>query len=129
MGDRKKLFKLISPYLVALFVFVGITLVYFSPMLEGKKLKQHDIEMYKGMSKEITDFRAASGEEPLWTNSMFGGMPAWQISVRYSGNLMGYVDQIQRCRLQGGFVDSLSLKVMDIQHVIHGQFVLDNEHH
>ncbi len=94
MGDKKKLFKLVTPYLVALFVFVGITLVYFSPMLEGKKLKQHDIEMYKGMSKEITDFRNASGEEPLWTNSMFGGMPAWQISVRYSGNLMGYVDQM-----------------------------------
>jgi hypothetical protein len=94
MGDRKKFFKLVTPYLVALFVFVGITLVYFSPMLEGKKLKQHDIEMYKGMSKEIADFRASTGEEPLWTNSMFGGMPAWQISVLYSGNLMGYVDQI-----------------------------------
>ncbi len=94
MGNKNIQLKSIAPYLVAVFVFVAITMAYFSPMLEGKKLKQHDIAMYKGMSKEITDFREATGEEPLWTNSMFGGMPAWQISVRYSGNLMGYVDTL-----------------------------------
>lgn len=86
--------KKATPYLVAIIVFLAITFVYFSPVLEGKKLKQHDIAMYKGMSKEITDFREATGEEALWTNSMFGGMPAWQISVKYNGNLMHYVDKI-----------------------------------
>ncbi len=79
---------------VALLVFLVITLVYFSPVLEGKKLKQHDIAMFKGMSKEIVDHREATGEEALWTNSMFGGMPAWQISVQYSGNLITYFDKI-----------------------------------
>jgi len=79
---------------VALLVFLVITLVYFSPVLEGKKLKQHDIAMFKGMSKEIVDHREATGEEALWTNSMFGGMPAWQISVQYSGNLIAYLDKI-----------------------------------
>jgi len=71
-------------YISAIVVFLIITLVYFSPLLEGKKLKQHDITMFKGMSKEIADHRDATGEEALWTNSMFGGMPAWQISVQYS---------------------------------------------
>lgn len=42
------------------------------------------------MSKEISDFRERTGQEPLWTNSMFGGMPAWQISVVYTGNLVRY---------------------------------------
>lgn len=65
-----------------------ITLVYFSPILDGKRIKQHDIEMYKGMSKEIMDYREATGEQTLWTNSMFGGMPAWNISVTNNSNLM-----------------------------------------
>lgn len=74
--------------------FALITLVYFSPIMQGKRLKQHDIEMYKGMSKEIVDFKAETGEQSLWTNSMFGGMPAWNISVPQSSNLMTYVNKI-----------------------------------
>ncbi len=91
---NKELLNKSLPYVVAVVVFLAITLVYFSPVLEGKKLKQHDIAMYKGMSKEISDFRDKTGEEPLWTNSMFGGMPAWQISVKYQANLMRYIDKI-----------------------------------
>lgn len=91
---NKNLFKTATPYLLAILIFIAITLVYFSPLLEGKKLKQHDIAMFKGMSKEISDFREKTGEEPLWTNSMFGGMPAWQISVEYNGNLVRFIDKI-----------------------------------
>ena len=68
--------------------FALITLVYFSPIMQGKRLKQHDIEMYKGMSKEIVDYKAQTGEQSLWTNSMFGGMPAWNIGVPQNSNLM-----------------------------------------
>jgi len=91
---NKNIFKTLTPYIIALVVFLSITFVYFYPVLEGKKLKQHDIKMFKGMSKEIVDFRESTGEEALWTNSMFGGMPAWQISVHYGGNMMRYVDKI-----------------------------------
>ena len=86
--------KKIFPFVTAILVFIGITLAYFSPLLEGKRLDQHDINMFKGMSKEIMDYREKTGEEALWTNSMFGGMPAWQISVVYNGNLIRYVKQI-----------------------------------
>ncbi len=94
MMDYKKIKKSAIAYITAIVAFLIITLVYFSPVLEGKKLKQHDIEMFKGMSKEIVDHRETTGEEALWTNSMFGGMPAWQISVQYSGNLISYIDKI-----------------------------------
>ena len=67
--------------------FALITLVYFSPILEGKRIKQHDIEMYKGLTKEINDYREATGEQTLWTNSLFGGMPAWNTSLKSSSNL------------------------------------------
>ena len=91
---NKNIFKTLTPYIVALVVFLSITFVYFYPVIEGKKLKQSDIRMWKGMSKEIADYRESTGDEALWTNSMFGGMPAWQISVNYSGNLIKYVDKI-----------------------------------
>lgn len=90
----KNSFKTFTPYIIAMVVFLSITFIYFYPVLEGKKLKQHDIKMFKGMSKEIADFRESTGEEALWTNSMFGGMPAWQISVKYNNNLMKYVDKV-----------------------------------
>lgn len=83
------------PHLIAIGAFLAISLFYFSPILDGKKeLQQGDITQFKGMSKEITDFRKEhNGEEPLWTNSMFGGMPAYQISVQYHNNLIKYVDK------------------------------------
>ena len=80
--------------LFAIIAFAVITLVYFSPILEGKRIQQHDIEMYKGMSHEIKEFRDETGEQSLWTNSMFGGMPAWNIGVQQNSNLMTYVQKV-----------------------------------
>ena len=74
--------------------FALITLVYFSPIIQGKRLKQHDIEMHKGMVQEIYDFKVQTGEQSLWTNSMFGGMPAWNIGVPQNSNLMTYVGRM-----------------------------------
>jgi hypothetical protein len=87
-------FKKIAPYLTAIVLFVVITFAFFSPLLEGKHIFQSDIAQYQGMSKEIDNYRSATGQEPLWTNSMFGGMPAYQVSTLYHGNLIGYLDTI-----------------------------------
>jgi len=83
-----------KPHILVLLLFVAISFIYFSPVLEGKMLDQHDIKTYKGMSKEIKDFRDNTGNEALWTNSMFSGMPAYQISVKYKKNLIQYVDKV-----------------------------------
>ncbi|MCX6276805.1 MAG: YfhO family protein [Bacteroidetes bacterium] len=91
--------KNILPYLVAVLFFLVITFVYFSPLLEGKKIQQSDIVNYQGVSKEINDYRDKTGQEPLWTNSMFGGMPAYQISVQYTSNLVGFADKILKLGL------------------------------
>ncbi len=87
-------FKKLAPYLAAVVIFLIITFAYFTPLLEGKRLIQSDIIHFQGMSKEIVDYRAKTGQEPLWTNSMFGGMPAYQISTKYTGNLLGYADKV-----------------------------------
>ena len=86
-----KKFKKFSPHLIVILFFVAISFTYFSPVLQGKLLNMADITHWKGMSKEVTDFREATGEEALWTNSMFSGMPAYQISTRSNGNLIQYV--------------------------------------
>ncbi len=84
------------PHLIAIAAFMAVSLFYFSPLLDGKKqIQQSDISQFKGSAQEIADFRKDhNGEEPIWTNSMFGGMPAYQISVQYHNNLMRYVDQL-----------------------------------
>lgn len=91
--------KSIVPHAVAVLLFIVISLAYFPSLLEGKKLKQHDILMHRGMSKEIADYRAKTGSEALWTNSMFGGMPAYQISVSYKNNIAQYLNGIIGLRL------------------------------
>lgn len=86
--------KSIIPYVAAISLFLIMTLVYVSPVLEGRRLKQPDIVNWEGMSKEIADFREDTGEEPLWTNSMFGGMPAFQISVRWANNIVNFFHSV-----------------------------------
>lgn len=86
-------FKKLFPYLAAIVVFAVLTLVYFKPLLSGKEISQHDIMQARGMSKEIGDFREKYKTEPLWTNSMFSGMPAYQVSTLYPGNWLGTIDK------------------------------------
>lgn len=83
------------PHIAAVALFAAVNFMYFSPMLlDSKEIYQSDIVQFKGMSKELIDFRAKTGHEGLWTNSMFGGMPAFQISVLYKGNLIQYLEKI-----------------------------------
>ena len=91
---KKISYKKVVPYIVAIVLFVVLSVIYFSPALEGKKLAQDDITRFKGMSKEIVDFREETGEETLWTNNMFSGMPAYMTSVKYKGNLITYIHKI-----------------------------------
>ena len=76
------------PHLMAILIFLTISLVYFYPILEGKVMHTNDGTVAQNAAKEISDFRAKYGEEPLWTNSMFSGMPAYLISTLYKGNIM-----------------------------------------
>ncbi|MFM7053661.1 MAG: hypothetical protein ACKOX7_02880, partial [Bacteroidota bacterium] len=87
-------YKKLLPHLYVVLFFIAICAVYFNPVLQGKGLSQHDIEQWEGMAKEIADHREKYDEEPLWTRSMFGGMPAYQISVLYPNNLVSYVNKL-----------------------------------
>ena len=90
----KNIFKSALPHIVAVVVFLTITLIYFYPVLDGKVLHTNDGTVAKNASKEIRDFRDKYGKEPLWTNAMFSGMPAYLISAHFPGNLMRFVDAV-----------------------------------
>ncbi len=90
--DLKKIIRLSAPHFIAVSIFIVMSVVYFYPTLEGKVMHTNDGTVSKNSSKEISDFRQEYGKEPLWTNSMFSGMPAYLISTLYPGNLMKFVD-------------------------------------
>ena len=83
---KNPLTRQLLPHAIAILVMLVICLAYFYPTLEGKVLQQSDIINWTGMAKEIKDYRSATGENTLWTNSMFGGMPAYQIDMPSSSN-------------------------------------------
>ncbi len=85
----------ILPHLIAVAVFFMITLFFFSPIFfQNKTLQQHDIQQFMGSSKAIADYRKETGDEALWTNSMFSGMPAYLISVQWGNEAIAYIKKI-----------------------------------
>lgn len=75
--------KALLPYVVAIVVFVTFALIYCAPLLEGKVLQAGDVNNWKGAAQEAREFYDKEGYSPWWTNSMFSGMPTYQIT----GNL------------------------------------------
>lgn len=88
--------KKIIPYFVSVGIFALVAIIYFHPVLEGKKIEQSDIRQFIGMSKEIVDYRAEYGTEPYWTNAAFGGMPSYQVSTHYPNDFVKKIDGVLR---------------------------------
>ena len=86
--------KSLGIHLIALATILIVTLIYFYPQIEGKVVQQGDIIQVTGMSKEIVDYNKSHDEPTLWTNSMFGGMPAYQINAPTTGNKLYLLDKI-----------------------------------
>ncbi|HML64192.1 MAG TPA: YfhO family protein [Dysgonomonas sp.] len=90
---EQSLVKMLLPHIIAVVAFLFITMAYFSPMLQGKVLSQHDVTQYQGSAKEISDYYYNEGKTSAWTGSMFSGMPAYQIGVHGgSPNFLDYLE-------------------------------------
>ena len=88
---QKLNFEKLLPHIVAVASFIIISLIYCKPALEGKVLQQSDIVHWKGMSKDIQDYKQShDGVAPLWTINMFSGMPGFQIATN-NNNVISYV--------------------------------------
>ncbi len=81
------------PDMIVVALFAVISFAYFFvPVSQGKILFQHDSAASVGMSKELVDYRARTGETTRWTNTLFGGMPTYQMSPAYdSSDTLGQV--------------------------------------
>jgi general stress protein CsbA len=88
----KQWMPLLRTWILPIAILLGLNVAFLSPAyLSGDILDQDDIKLGYAKSKEIRDYREANGEEPLWTNSMFSGMPTAQISTKYGGNIFQYI--------------------------------------
>lgn len=89
--DIARVFRQSLPHIVAVALYVIVSVLFFSPTtLDNKVLFQNDILQAEGGNRELVTYRQQTGEEALWTNSMFSGMPAYLLTVEYSGDLLTY---------------------------------------
>jgi len=83
-----------APHIAAILLFICISFMYFTPILEGKQLIGHDTQSWMCDAKETIDFNATHDNVTLWTNSLFGGMPTYQISMTQPYNVIQYVETV-----------------------------------
>ncbi len=93
---RKNFLHNILPHLVAIIAFIIIASVYMLPVLEGKQLLGHDTQSWMCMAKETIDYNESHDDVTLWTNSMFGGMPNYQIIAQQPNNILKHVEALFR---------------------------------
>ncbi|HSC55384.1 MAG TPA: YfhO family protein [Phnomibacter sp.] len=79
-------FKKWLPHVIAIGIFLVVTLLYCKPALEGLAIEQHDLIQWKGMAADAQQYLSKNGEYPLWTNTLFGGMPTYNIA--YPSNIV-----------------------------------------
>ena len=96
--------KKLLPYVVALVVFVGLALIYCTPLMDGKVLQAGDVNNWKGVAEEAREYLEETGETTFWTNSMFGGMPTYQITgTTPSGKLRAFLENVAHLGFHGSY--------------------------
>lgn len=81
-------FKKILPHIYIILGFIVISFLFSYPQLDGLQLFQSDYVQWKAMAKEGMDWHEKTGENVMWSNSMFGGMPTFTYYVPESNNLI-----------------------------------------
>lgn len=96
----------VLPHLIAVAVFLVVTVVFFKPaFFDNKVLSQRDIEEWEGSSKALRDFRDRTGEEGLWAPSMFSGMPAYLVNLEWSNQPVTALKRILTLGLKHPFAN------------------------
>lgn len=73
-----------------------IAIIYFYPDdVLGNSLNQHDMQQGAAIGHEVQAYAEATGHTARWTNSLFGGMPTFQISPSYPSNsLFDWINKV-----------------------------------
>lgn len=75
------LLKKAMPHLIALVVFLVVSMVFCKPVLDGNVMNQHDNVGWKGMAQNAFDYKKEHGHFPLWNPNLFSGMPNYQVAM------------------------------------------------
>ena len=86
----------IAKHIAVIIFFIITAVLFFSPVLKGKKILQNDIVQYSGMSKELKDYRSNYEKETYWVNNAFSGMPTYQLGAKYPHNYIKKLDLLIR---------------------------------
>ncbi len=84
---NKELLKKLMPHIIAVLLFMLLSIIYSKPLLEGKKLATHDYSVYNAVSKANTDYQKENDRLVFWNNSMFSGMPDYAITTAKKENI------------------------------------------
>jgi hypothetical protein len=84
---NKSLWQRLQPHAIAVGVFFIISCVYCLPAFKGLVVSQPDSEGWRGMAQQSIEFKEKYGYYPLWTNSVFSGMPTFQIAMESRNNV------------------------------------------
>ena len=68
--------------------FALLSMIFYSPLLDGKKLYQSDINQYEAMSREIQENRENISDEVYWIDNAFGGMPTFQLGAKFAYDIL-----------------------------------------
>ena len=88
-------FKKLLPHLIAIAIFLVVTVIFCKPGLEqGVVLKQSDVTGWEGMSHQSSLYKEQHGHYPLWAVSMFSGMPAYQIYMEGAFSPLSFLNGV-----------------------------------
>ncbi len=87
-------FKKLIPHIISLFLFIAVSIIYFSPVLQGKILQQSDIVQSKGMEHEREIYKQKDGKEIYWSNAAFGGMPTYLTGASFPNDYILTISKI-----------------------------------
>ena len=82
-----KTLKKILPEVLVIVFFAVISFAYFFPAdIEGKILFRHDSSAGVGAGQEQSQYKERTGKMTRWTNSLFSGMPTYQMAPSYKSS-------------------------------------------
>ncbi|MCS6821389.1 MAG: YfhO family protein [Microscillaceae bacterium] len=87
MNPSNRYIQQILPHSLIILGFIVLSFFYTYPVLQGKILLQNDVIQAKGAAQELVKYEQETGKKALWTNSLFGGMPAYMIKMDYPNSL------------------------------------------
>src|SRR6185369_17127287 len=83
------------PHVAAILFFMLTVVIFFKPVFfDNQTISQHDISQFKGASHSLLNYRIETGQEGLWSNAMFSGMPAYLINTHWADGVVYFFKRI-----------------------------------